>query len=34
VGLGLEIEGRTADVLGPIPMHYRGTGPFLNVVDE
>ncbi|MDR1039281.1 MAG: TraM recognition domain-containing protein [Deltaproteobacteria bacterium] len=34
VGLGLEMEGRSEDVLGSLPMHYRGTGPFLSVVDE
>jgi intracellular multiplication protein IcmO len=34
VGLGLEIEGPAGDVLGSLPVHYRGTGPFLSVVDE
>ncbi|MDR1079571.1 MAG: TraM recognition domain-containing protein [Deltaproteobacteria bacterium] len=34
VGLGLEIEGRGTDVLGSLPVHYRGTGPFLSIVDE
>jgi intracellular multiplication protein IcmO len=34
VGLGLETEGRVSDVLGSLPVHYRGTGPFLSIVDE
>jgi intracellular multiplication protein IcmO len=33
-GLGLEIEGRGADLLGSLPAGFRGTGPFLSVVDE
>jgi len=34
VGLGMSIEGRERDVLGALPIHFRGTGPFLSVVDE
>jgi intracellular multiplication protein IcmO len=34
VGLGLNIEGRAKDVLGSLPIHYQGTGPFINIVDE
>ncbi|MDR3152783.1 MAG: TraM recognition domain-containing protein, partial [Deltaproteobacteria bacterium] len=34
VGLGHGLEGRESDVLGSLPVHYRGTGPFLSVVDE
>ncbi|MDR1165821.1 MAG: TraM recognition domain-containing protein [Deltaproteobacteria bacterium] len=34
VGLGLNIEGEEKDVLGSLPIHFQGTGPFLSVVDE
>ncbi|MDR2460830.1 MAG: TraM recognition domain-containing protein [Deltaproteobacteria bacterium] len=34
VGLGLNIEGKESEVLGSLPVHFQGTGPFLNIVDE
>jgi intracellular multiplication protein IcmO len=34
VGLGSSVEGHEKDVLGSLPSHFRGTGPFLSVVDE
>jgi intracellular multiplication protein IcmO len=34
VGLGLNIEGEEKDVLGSLPIHFQGTGPFINIVDE
>jgi intracellular multiplication protein IcmO len=34
VGLGLNIEGEEKEVLGALPVHFQGTGPFLNIVDE
>jgi intracellular multiplication protein IcmO len=34
VGLGLNIEGAETDVLGSLPIHYKGTGPFMSIVDE
>jgi intracellular multiplication protein IcmO len=33
-GLGLYIEGREREVLASLPVHFQGTGPFLNIVDE
>jgi intracellular multiplication protein IcmO len=34
VGLGAGIEGHERDVLGSLPIHFKGTGPFLSIVDE
>ncbi|MDR1049775.1 MAG: TraM recognition domain-containing protein [Deltaproteobacteria bacterium] len=34
VGLGVAVEGGERDVLGSLPIHFKGTGPFLSVVDE
>ncbi|MDR2367675.1 MAG: TraM recognition domain-containing protein [Deltaproteobacteria bacterium] len=34
VGLGASVEGHERDVLGSLPIHFKGTGPFLSVVDE
>jgi intracellular multiplication protein IcmO len=34
VGLGTAVEGRERDVLGALPVHFMGTGPFMSVVDE
>lgn len=34
VGLGMQIEGDESDVLGSLPIHFQGTGPFLSIVDE
>lgn len=34
VGLGMSIEGAESDVLGSLPIHFQGTGPFLSIVDE
>ncbi|MDR2300473.1 MAG: TraM recognition domain-containing protein [Deltaproteobacteria bacterium] len=34
VGLGASVEGHERDVLGSLPSHFKGTGPFLSVVDE
>ena len=33
-GLGAAVEGHERDVLGSLPVHFQGTGPFLSVVDE
>ncbi|MDR2613574.1 MAG: TraM recognition domain-containing protein [Deltaproteobacteria bacterium] len=33
-GLGAGVEGGERDVLGSLPASFRGTGPFLSVVDE
>ena len=33
-GLGMRIEGSPEDVLGSLPIHFQGTGPFLTIVDE
>jgi intracellular multiplication protein IcmO len=34
VGLGVNVEGHERDVLGSLPIHFQGTGPFLSIVDE
>jgi intracellular multiplication protein IcmO len=34
VGLGSTVEGRETDVMGSLPIHFKGTCPFLSVVDE
>jgi intracellular multiplication protein IcmO len=34
VGLGASVEGHARDILGSLPIHFKGTGPFLSVVDE
>jgi intracellular multiplication protein IcmO len=34
VGLGTAVEGHEREVLGSLPIHFQGTGPFLSVVDE
>ncbi|MDR1086128.1 MAG: TraM recognition domain-containing protein [Deltaproteobacteria bacterium] len=34
VGLGLDIEGPESDVLGPLHVHFEGSGPFQIIVDE
>jgi intracellular multiplication protein IcmO len=34
VGLGLEIEGDDKKILGSLPIHFIGSGPFLAIIDE
>jgi intracellular multiplication protein IcmO len=34
VGLGVNVEGHEKTVLGSLPVHFQGTGPFLSIVDE
>jgi intracellular multiplication protein IcmO len=34
VGLGAAVEGHERDVLGSLPVHFQGTGPFMSIVDE
>ncbi|MDR1577162.1 MAG: type IV secretion system DNA-binding domain-containing protein [Deltaproteobacteria bacterium] len=34
VGLGLEIEGEAKNILGSLPIHFFGSGPFMAIVDE
>ncbi|MDR1658451.1 MAG: TraM recognition domain-containing protein [Deltaproteobacteria bacterium] len=34
VGLGAAVEGHEKDVLGSLPVHFQGTGPFMSIVDE
>jgi intracellular multiplication protein IcmO len=34
VGLGAAVEGSEREILGSLPIHFSGTGPFLSVIDE
>ena len=33
-GLGMRVEGTPEEVLGSLPIHFQGTGPFLSIIDE